>query len=119
MKTCKTCNKTKPFSEFYTNGKTPKGTVKYKPSCKECSESERQRFSSEKLDLVKERYGTHCVRCGYSKCYAALEFHHPNPREKEFIPSSLIHNASPVETLFKELDKCVLLCANCHREIHH
>ena len=45
----------------------------------------------------------------------ALEFHHLNPLEKDFNISS---SSKPIEELKKEVDKCQLLCANCHREVH-
>lgn len=54
--------------------------------------------------------------CGYSKCKEALDFHHVNPNEKDFNISGS-HSRS-WEKIELELKKCVLLCANCHREIH-
>lgn len=47
---------------------------------------------------------------------SAMEFHHINPLEKDFSISSNINMS--YEKIKKELDKCILLCANCHREIH-
>ena len=56
-------------------------------------------------------------KCGYNKCSEALEFHHKNPEEKDFNLSdrNLILDWQEIK---KELDKCILVCANCHREIH-
>ena len=65
-----------------------------------------------------EYKGNACSRCGYNKCSAALDFHHINMDEKEFNLSARdlkLHWPS----IQKELDKCELLCANCHREIHN
>lgn len=70
---------------------------------------------------IKEEFinykGGKCSICGYSKCYSALEFHHLNPSEKDF---TIAQNSSykNMKILKKELDKCILVCANCHREIH-
>ena len=61
--------------------------------------------------------GGKCVRCGYNKCPEVLEFHHRNPSEKEFNISSKGHCRS-WERVKKEIEKCDLLCANCHRETH-
>ena len=58
-----------------------------------------------------------CEVCGYHKSLAALEFHHKNPKEKDFFLSDRNLTLSWGE-IQKELDKCVLLCANCHREEH-
>lgn len=55
--------------------------------------------------------------CGYNKCNAALEFHHLDPNEKDFSLSYKGH-CTAWEKVKEELDKCILVCANCHREIH-
>lgn len=55
-----------------------------------------------------------CAKCGYNKCYDALEFHHVNPEDKKFnINQTWVNNKNIVE----ELNKCILLCCRCHREI--
>jgi predicted HNH restriction endonuclease len=61
--------------------------------------------------------GGKCVQCGYDKCPEALEFHHPNPSKKDFNVSRKGHCRS-WERVSEEIKKCILLCANCHREIH-
>jgi 5-methylcytosine-specific restriction endonuclease McrA len=68
-----------------------------------------------KIELVEYKGGK-CVRCGYNKCIEALEFHHRNPKEKDFSISS---NSMGFEKMKLESDKCDLLCANCHREEHY
>lgn len=62
------------------------------------------------------RLGGECQRCGYHKSARALEFHHVNPHEKNFTISQIITRRW--ETIRDEVDKCILLCANCHREVH-
>lgn len=57
--------------------------------------------------------GGKCSICGYDKCLTALEFHHINPSEKEMYNSHW-----KFERNIPELNKCILVCANCHREIH-
>jgi len=70
--------------------------------------------------LVREKsvayLGSKCSLCNYSKCLDALEFHHKNPKEKDFQISG--NHCRKWETIQKELDKCVLLCSNCHQETH-
>ena len=65
--------------------------------------------------------GGKCELCGYNKCLGALEFHHLNPNEKEFEISkkNLNNNTVTIEDLKKEADKCILVCANCHAELHY
>lgn len=61
--------------------------------------------------------GARCEVCGYDKCMEALEFHHLNESDKNFGLSEKGY-ARSWKRVEKELKKCVLLCANCHREIH-
>ncbi len=67
---------------------------------------------------LKERaialLGGKCVICGYDKCPAAFDFHHMDPTQKDFVISSKMS----WEAIVEELKKCVLVCANCHREIN-
>ena len=58
-----------------------------------------------------------CAICGYSECDAALDFHHANPQDKKF-RISLSHIDYKANKIINELNKCILLCSNCHREIH-
>ena len=60
--------------------------------------------------------GNKCSRCGYNKSVQALNFHHIDEEEKEFAISGS-HTRS-WDSIQKELDKCILLCANCHQEEH-
>lgn len=78
--------------------------------------SERVSSYRKRMKLKAVEYlGGSCKMCGYNKCVSALDFHHRNPNEKEFSIGREIHSW---ELVVKELDKCDLLCANCHREIH-
>lgn len=62
--------------------------------------------------------GSKCQICSYNKCNDALEFHHLDPLEKDFSLGAIRANPKNWETIKKELEKCILLCANCHREVH-
>lgn len=64
-------------------------------------------------------YGGKCQKCGYHQNLSALEFHHRNPEEKEFQLDIRTFANTSLEKLKKELDKCDLLCSNCHAEHHH
>ena len=77
----------------------------------------RVRDSRQRLKAKLVEYkGGKCEICGYSKCIDALDFHHLNPEEKQFNLSSA---KVSFEKAKKEVDKCILVCANCHREIHY
>lgn len=101
---CKLCGETEP-SKFYRKMKT---------TCYRCHgiQIEKKRVDK-RIDAIAYKGGK-CERCGYNKYRGALEFHHKDPTQKD--PYGL--RAYNSERLFAEVDKCMLLCANCHREIH-
>ena len=72
-----------------------------------------------KLAKIKcvEYKGSKCELCGYNKCIASLDFHHTNPLLKEFNLAGTGLKKS-WDKLVPELDKCQLLCRNCHCELH-
>jgi hypothetical protein len=63
-------------------------------------------------------FGSKCCICAYDRCSAALEFHHLDPSKKDFSISQAYANPKKWETIVAELEKCILVCSNCHREIH-
>lgn len=67
-----------------------------------------------KAKLVEYKGGK-CECCGYNNCIEALEFHHIDPSQKDFTISG---TSKAFETLKKEVDKCIMVCSNCHKEIH-
>ena len=72
----------------------------------------------EKVRLMTVSYkGGRCQVCGYDRCIEALEFHHLDPTQKDFGISHKGYTRS-WEKVKEEVDKCILLCANCHREVH-
>ena len=63
--------------------------------------------------------GGKCEKCGYDKCISALEFHHVDPSQKDKnLNTRGIDRRKSLATLKPELDKCILVCCRCHREIH-
>jgi len=67
---------------------------------------------------VREYVDMKCSVCGYNKCENALDFHHTDPLKKEKTVSRLISLISNWDKVKIEIDKCIILCANCHRELH-
>ena len=67
--------------------------------------------------MAVELKGGSCQICGYHKCIWAMDFHHVDEGEKSFNLSSegLTRSWARIR---EEIGKCVLVCANCHREIH-
>jgi hypothetical protein len=68
--------------------------------------------------LFVEQLGGKCSICGYNKCFKALDFHHTEDN-KEGTIAIMISQGNSLIKISKEVKKCVLLCANCHREKHY
>lgn len=85
--------------------------------CKSCWNKRTAQTQKDKVKQIKTDYGGKCVKCGYNKCLDALEFHHIDPTEKEFHLGD--KRGFSIDKLKKELDKCILVCRNCHTEIHY
>jgi len=113
MKNCKRCGNTKPISEFYKRRGKDGNSVYCKPCSKEQTIYRQREF---KVKCVEYKGGK-CEKCGYDKYFGALEFHHIEPGKKDFsISNAKLTTFSDI--VKKELDKCLILCANCHREEH-
>ncbi len=67
--------------------------------------------------LLVDYKGGKCELCGYDRCLNALDFHHRDPKKKSFSLSTVGLNKA-YSILRTEVDKCDLLCSNCHREVH-
>lgn len=82
-------------------------------------------YQNQKLRGLKRKFeamqnkGGKCEICGYDKNISALEFHHIDPTTKEFQIDLRHFSNTNLEKLQNELDKCILICANCHRELHN
>lgn len=115
-KTCTDCGLTKPVSDFYASKNHAFGVMCY---CKICFNLRcSMRWVQRKIKAIHYK-GSNCQRCNLSvkdTHYAVFEFHHLNPAHKDFNWAKL--RIRPWEEIQKELDKCVLLCANCHRIVH-
>ena len=68
--------------------------------------------------IYLEYGGSECIKCGYNKCPAVLSFHHRNPDEKDFWIGGLNERLNSIDELNdiikNEIDKCDILCSNCH-----
>ena len=116
---CYRCKRRKPESAFYQDNTRNSG---YSSKCKVCAneeanlryQSKRKPRSKSRRKIIQEIRQDGCTICGYKKCDAALEFHHIDPSEKE----GNVNDISGPDKLMEEITKCVLLCSNCHREVH-
>ncbi len=106
---CPNCRQTLQRSEFYwRRDEAARNTY-----CKACANKqtvERQQRLKKQAVVYK---GGRCRNCGYDRYIGSLEFHHIDNKSKELDISHSRH--TNFEKLKPELDKCILLCANCHR----
>lgn len=86
--------------------------------CTKCRSARVHKRRKKVKQLLVEYKGGKCEKCGYSKCIGALEFHHLDPSKKDFGIGSN-GNTLKLDRMKKEADKCILVCSNCHKEIHN
>lgn len=110
---CYNCGCTDDDS-FYSGRRSPSKSL-----CIDCT----KRYYFEKGLFLKlkaiEYLGGKCVNCGYQGCPAAFDFHHRDPSLKDMSISVMLRRHSYWDELKIELDKCDLVCATCHRELHN
>jgi len=84
--------------------------------CKKCQDTKTHSLQKELKQKAIQYKGGKCIYCGYSKYVGALEFHHLDPKKKDFqISRGFTYDFEKIKF---EIDKCILVCSNCHREIH-
>ncbi len=110
-KYCPSCKVLKEINQFYIHRD---GRSSY---CKLCSNSLAVKRFRKAKELCVEYKGGKCIICNYNKCIGALEFHHIDPKIKDFSISN--SKNCHFNKLKPELDKCVLLCCRCHREVEN
>jgi len=110
IKKCPSCGIEKKLDEFN------RSKERIFSWCKKCLyKNQSERWIQRKIDAI-QLMGGKCCKCGYCKNYTALEFHHINPKEKDYNWTKTRQLAW--KDIIVELKKCVLVCANCHRETH-
>ena len=85
--------------------------------CIKCRSYQVQKRRDKIKQMAVEYKGGKCERCEYNNCLSAMDFHHLDPNEKDF---GLAKNrlTRSWEAVKAELDKCILVCCRCHRELH-
>ncbi len=118
IRICKKCNVPKLLTEFHKDGKY------FRYDCKKCIlAAKKNRRNKNRTWLKKYKETLSCSVCGYSKktnesfSSRALEFHHQT-NNKSFSVSDGIAQGKSIDTIKKEIDKCIVVCARCHAEIH-
>lgn len=93
--------------------KTPSANLR--SCCYNCMPEGTQLTRGDFLAKLKQKKGGKCARCGYNKCLKALEFHHLDPSKKDF---TISNDHFRLKEAIEESEKCILICSNCHKELH-
>lgn len=131
-KTCTICKQTKLFSE-YNKKKTGKNGLQ--PHCRDCSHRQFKKYYNSNLEKhravvtkknketiqkiiswLDEIKSVGCSLCDETEI-CVMDFHHIDPETKVTEVAQLVKNCS-FKRLVNEINKCVLICANCHRKVH-
>lgn len=111
-KNCKHCNQDLTIDNFYFIKN------RFWTYCKKCESSrKKQQLVNFKKQCFKYKNQFCCELCGYDKCITALDFHHTDPKQKDF-NISFCKKLQLNDIIKRELDKCQVICSNCHRELH-
>lgn len=126
MKVCSRCKEQKENSEFNKSAKNKDGLHSYCRSChsnhyKDNADRHKKRVSDRNKRITKELQQlafkyllSGCVDCGETNV-VVLEFDHIDPSGKEYNVADLLRRSGSAEKLIKEIEKCQVRCANCHR----
>ena len=114
-KICSKCGRELPVTAYHKNGFDRNGNQKYRGYCKDCANKiERERYQKKKSFIDNQKI--RCAKCGEERTYV-LDYHHKDPTKKDFTIGKI--KKGSLSLIQKEIDKCVVLCANCHREFHY
>ena len=130
-RTCKGCHVTMPLTSFAKSGRLNKAGEPYRRyycaenGCYWARKKNSPNGRMSKATAIREYKGKcSCVDCGYSKKTRgkkfttwALQFHHHNS-DKEANVGQMISDGYGLKRIFNEIKKCIVLCANCHMELH-
>lgn len=114
----------KPYREIQKIVKCSRSLISYyiNPNGKSSNLARQNKNRFRRRSEYKQMLGGKCCLCGYDKCINALQFHHKDPSQKKFGISDSIFGKGQQgfsdEDLIAEIQKCMLVCANCHFELH-
>lgn len=114
-KFCSKCKRELPIENFGWRNKA-KGTRR--ADCKECHAAHVREKYHERKDIIRDlKSKCTCAKCGESRGHL-LDYHHLDPTKKENTIARLTSNSADLNKLQNEIQKCIVLCANCHRDFH-
>jgi hypothetical protein len=118
VKICRYCRIEQPEENFEV-ARIYRGKTYRRHKCQTCkSARQRERIHETRAWLIALKKTLVCAQCGFSD-YRALQFHHEAPTEKEFAVGDVARRGGSLKRLKAEIEKCTVLCANCHAIEHY
>ena len=118
MKTCTSCQREQPDEAFEVCNVVA-GKIYRRRKCQKCKRAiTNQRRSRLRSWLADYKKALACERCGFAD-YRALEFYHHERGKKDFNVADMIRSGFSIETMKREIQKCIVLCSNCHQIEHY
>ena len=115
-KICTKCGKELSIDEFNWRDKQ-KGTRR--SECKYCHSGYMKQKYQEKKEIIQSlKSQIACAKCGETRGYV-LDYHHLDPAKKDTTIARMTSNRYNLDKIYEEIDKCIVLCSNCHREFHY
>ena len=115
-KRCSHCKRIKNKASFNKDSSTPDGLSYQCRVCRLRTQKKSKAKYLRKVDALKAELS--CAKCGDSRSYV-LDFHHNDPKKKRMSISDMRDKQLPLDEIKKEIAKCTVLCASCHRELHY
>ena len=107
--------KRRKYNKEYQKEYSPKYYKKNKEMLKQKKEKRRKKMREWIQNLTST---LKCSKCNENRSYC-LDFHHINPKQKKFNIKNSIGGGYGKKRILEEIDKCIVLCANCHRTLHY
>lgn len=133
-KICSKCKKELPATSEFFAGRTDRKIGTLQTYCRECqAEYKKMHYAKNKQSYMDNAHNTQkkifiwfqelretliCSKCGENRAWV-LDFHHIDPLSKDDSVVNIARSSSSKKKILKEIDKCIVLCSNCHRDLHH
>jgi hypothetical protein len=115
MKTCSKCGYEKELEYFSNRTASPDGKQAY---CRKCKSDHARNFRRARHNYTNAIKNACCFKCGKKHPPELMDFHHVDPCTKTFTVSDAISRGTSLDAIKAEIDKCIVVCKPCHRDIH-
>ena len=133
LKKCQMCKLDLPEDDIHFASRHDRGKKQYQSNCRDCQKNYRkQHYLSNREKYIKKakkyretftewiveyKKNLKCEICNENR-YGVLDFHHKDPKEKDIEISVLVKTCNK-KRILDEISKCMVVCSNCHRDLHH